>query len=69
MQFAPTVATEINKMLLPRWGEFCCVGALPRAVSTADGGCPFRAQIGTHWECVKFGLLEYYKYLYSGRSE
>jgi len=25
MRFAPTVATEINKMLLPRWGELCCV--------------------------------------------
>jgi hypothetical protein len=24
MRFAPTVAAEINKMILPRWGEFCC---------------------------------------------
>ena len=31
-------------MLLARWGEFCCVGALPRAVPSADGVCPFRGQ-------------------------
>ena len=23
-------------MLLPRWGEFCSVGAVPRAMQTAD---------------------------------
>jgi hypothetical protein len=33
-------------MLLARWGEFCCMGELPRAVPTADGFCPFRAQYG-----------------------
>jgi hypothetical protein len=32
MRFAPTVATEINKMFLPRWGEFCCVRVI------AEGG-------------------------------
>lgn len=33
-------------MLLPRWGEFCCVGAVPRAVPMADGVCSFRGQVG-----------------------
>ena len=31
-------------MLLPRWGEFCSVGAVTRAVPMADGVCPFRGQ-------------------------
>ena len=45
-------------MLLPRWGEFCCVGALPRTVPTTDGFCSFRGQVGAlrgDWECVKLG--------------
>lgn len=29
-------------MLLARWGEFCCMGELPRAVPSADGVCTFR---------------------------
>ena len=29
-------------MLLARWGELCCVGAVPRTVPTADGVCTFR---------------------------
>ena len=42
-------------MLLTRWGEFYCVGAVPRAVPTAEGVCPCRAQYGAwsgDWECV-----------------
>ena len=55
MLFAPTVATEIKKMLLPRWGEFMLCAALPRAVPTADGVCTFRAQISAkrgEWKCA-----------------
>ena len=33
-------------MLLAHHGEFCCVGAVPRAVPSADGVCHFRAQYG-----------------------
>ena len=55
MRFALTAATEIKKMLLPRWGEFMLCATLPRAVPTADGVCPFRAQISAkrgEWECA-----------------
>jgi len=46
MRFAPTAATEINKMLLPRWGEFMLWVLMPRAVPTTDGFCPFKVQVG-----------------------
>ena len=49
-------------MLLPYHGEFCCVGALPRAVPTAGEFYPFRAQYGAwseDWECVWIGVLEH----------
>ncbi|MBO5828029.1 MAG: hypothetical protein J6R59_06145 [Paludibacteraceae bacterium] len=60
MRFAPTAATEINKMLLPRRGEFMLWVLMPRTVPTADGVWPFRAQYGAwsgDWECAWLELL------------
>ena len=47
-------------MLLARWGEFCSVGAVPRAVPMADGVLQFQradgcaaGRVGMVW----FGVL------------
>ena len=45
-------------MLLARWGELCCVGAVPRAVPWLMGFCSFRGQVGAlrgDWEWYGLG--------------
>ena len=47
------------QILLPRCASFVVWVLMPRAVPTADGVCPFRAQVGAKrgdWECVKLWL-------------
>jgi len=60
MQFAPTVATEIIKMFLPRWDEFCCVRVIAEGGAHGWWGCPFREKVGAkrgEWEYAWLGLL------------
>ena len=61
----------INAFAQP-WRVLLCGGAVPRAVLTADGFCPFRGQVGALLEDCEYawiGLLEHWKRWYSGAED